>query len=47
LKQLANDAELRGQFGQKARATVEDRYNLAVNLDSLAKIWSRRLSNNS
>ena len=44
LKLLASDAELRRQFSRKARATVEDRYNLAVNLDILAAMWIRRLT---
>jgi colanic acid/amylovoran biosynthesis glycosyltransferase len=44
LKQLANDAVLRTRFGQKAREIVEDRYNLATNLDILSQMWSRRLS---
>ena len=44
LDRLANDPELRHQFGQEARATVEMHYNLARNLDLLAEMWSRRLS---
>lgn len=43
LKQLANNAELRREFGQRGRATVESRYNLASNLDLLAGMWRRRL----
>jgi glycosyltransferase involved in cell wall biosynthesis len=43
LKQLANNAELRSQLGQRGRATVEKRYNLATNLDLLAGMWRRRL----
>jgi colanic acid/amylovoran biosynthesis glycosyltransferase len=43
LKQLANHAELRSQLGQRGRATVENRYNLASNLDKLAGMWRRRL----
>lgn len=46
LKRLAEDAGLRRQLGQEARATVESHYDLTVNLDSLAKMWSRRLSRN-
>ena len=44
LDRLANDPELRHEFGRKARATVEIDYNLARNLDLLAEMWSRRLS---
>jgi colanic acid/amylovoran biosynthesis glycosyltransferase len=43
LRQLASDAGLRRQFGQKARATVEAQYNLRRNLDSLFRIWRRKL----
>ena len=46
LGQLANDVEFRLKLGQKARATVEDRYNLATNLDVLAQTWTRKLSGN-
>jgi colanic acid/amylovoran biosynthesis glycosyltransferase len=41
---LSKDAVLRRQLGQEARATVETQYNLATNLDLLARMWSRRLS---
>jgi glycosyltransferase involved in cell wall biosynthesis len=43
LRKLANDPEYRIELGQRARATVEDRYNLATNLDLLARMWIRRL----
>jgi colanic acid/amylovoran biosynthesis glycosyltransferase len=43
LRMLANDVELRRQLAQRARETVESQYNLARNLDSLARIWSRKL----
>ena len=43
LQMLANDAPLRRQLGQKARATVEAQYNLARNLDFLSRMWLRRL----
>ena len=43
LQLVANDAVLRRQLGEKARATVEAQYNLEKNLDSLALIWKRRL----
>jgi colanic acid/amylovoran biosynthesis glycosyltransferase len=46
LGQLATDVEFRLKLGQKARATVEDRYNLATNLDVLAQTWTRKLSGN-
>ena len=44
LRQLASDQELRLQLGREARKTAEGSYNLATNLDTLAKVWSRRLS---
>ena len=44
LKQLADDSALRLQLGRQARTTVEVGYDLAVNLDRLADMWSRRLS---
>jgi colanic acid/amylovoran biosynthesis glycosyltransferase len=43
LQILANDAGLRRQLAQKARETVESQYNLARNLDSLARMWLRKL----
>jgi glycosyltransferase involved in cell wall biosynthesis len=43
LRLLAGNAGLRRQFGQKARATVEAQYNLAANLDSLFRMWRRKL----
>ena len=43
LQLLASDAGLRRRLGQKARATVEARYNLARNLDSLFQVWRRKL----
>jgi colanic acid/amylovoran biosynthesis glycosyltransferase len=46
LIRLANDTEFRHRLGLNARAAVEDRYDLASNLDLLAEMWSRRLSGN-
>jgi hypothetical protein len=46
LRRGANDLELRLQLGQRARVTVERRYNLAVNLDLQASMWTQRLSEN-
>jgi len=43
LRKLAADADLRLRLGQRARATVEQQYNLACNLDLLAATWARRL----
>jgi colanic acid/amylovoran biosynthesis glycosyltransferase len=44
LRQLASGRELRRQLGREARKTAEESYNLAINLDTLAKVWSRRLN---
>lgn len=44
LRLLAVDSELRLRLGRQARVTAEARYNLARSLDSLANVWSQRLS---
>lgn len=44
LKRLAGDAAFRLFLGRNARATVEESYNLARNLDMLQQVWLRRLS---
>jgi len=43
LRRLAEDIDLRQKLGRRARATVEEHYNLARNLDLLAATWRRRL----
>jgi glycosyltransferase involved in cell wall biosynthesis len=43
IERCAASAQLRWELGSAARATVEERYNLARNLDSLAGFWRHRL----
>jgi glycosyltransferase involved in cell wall biosynthesis len=43
LSRLALDAPLRAALALQARSTVERDYNLAINLDRLAQVWSERL----
>jgi len=45
LRTLAINPELRANLASKARATVEDQYNLESNLDKLSVMWNRRLPN--
>jgi glycosyltransferase involved in cell wall biosynthesis len=44
LEQLARDPELRRRFSRAGRVTVEEKYNLAKNVDALANIFRKRLS---
>jgi colanic acid/amylovoran biosynthesis glycosyltransferase len=44
LRLLAADPKLRLELGRHARQTAAESYNLAKNLDSLAAVWSRRLT---
>jgi colanic acid/amylovoran biosynthesis glycosyltransferase len=43
LESLATDPELRHNLGREARFTAEKHYNLATNLDLLARTWSEKL----
>jgi glycosyltransferase involved in cell wall biosynthesis len=47
LERLAKNPDLRRHLGKNARAEVEERYNLASNLDRLAETWARRLGDHS
>jgi glycosyltransferase involved in cell wall biosynthesis len=42
LRTLAIDPELRRTLGRAARVTAEQHYNLANNLDLLAKVWTQK-----
>ena len=44
LVSLASDSEYRRRLGEAARCTAERQYSLAVNLDTLAGLWQRRLN---
>jgi len=43
LVELAGDVARRQRLRQRARETVEAHYNLATNLDALARVWKRRV----
>lgn len=43
LERLAREPELRARFSRAGRATIEGHYNLAKNVDALAKIFRKRL----
>jgi glycosyltransferase involved in cell wall biosynthesis len=44
LERLAHDPQLRERFSLAGRATIQERYNLATNVEALANIFRKRLT---